>query len=701
MPAPPPPKAITRRRFLKGGAALSVTGLSGCVTTGNSVVDGFVRSTFNELGSSVASEAIFAVLGVPNRMKFASGRPMTEQDTRDASQAQSLIRNAGLTVQELPRSLREFNPTPTQFAAGKVTASSLPTDAWQGPNSPQGKEQLERVQAVLSKYALRKDKPLSLAEAVEFAQALQPFLVAKAHLERMKTTKPATRQANLIIPARSFAIVPARLGCLGAGLPLPRAGEGSRLVNVPEAVHPSQRAAVTGLLTYGARSDTDIYTVQYLIWNLIHADNSGYRRIFERDISGKYARLLDTAVPGGWRHYRDLVREAHARREAEARKLALAKLALDQLNTIFGMSFELKAPSGAAFGTPAFAKDLLQQGFNQGLRDIEGQVSGTASRGLSAALNSLLGNTGLPLAQRAGASAQEALLPQALENTSRFNRLQGYSLLKPGVGAHIEDIGGAAAHAKLTIVNSSNEDFGLQTGMLTCCTPERTQMQQLVPMIRSSDLARATPVPGLPRIAVSSERIIYGSKAQSILDDVLSAASELGKVLSVEIADKRLLKGLGTVLGVFDVVSYLWRQVGIGNGKDAWGNDISSRDFIFTAIGLLPHPFAKAISLSYSFSKVATTGGAALYSAVLGPGGGANSGQNPIGRDVLKLQPSLVAQTWDSMAPAFDDYIRDTTQKSVNTLKELKQSAAQTANYFADMGDQDVSSFFDRVSQEF
>lgn len=578
-----------RRRILKGGAAAAATGLTGCVTTGNPMFDGLLKQTGSQLGSQFASDAIFAAIGVPNRMAFVSGRPMSAEDKESAARIRAQFQQANVQVTEMPTDPRIFKPMAKAKPAGAIRMTSRTEGGWEGTSTVRGREQLARAKSMFDKY--RNATSVSIQEAVALVEAVRPFTTALYDQEQSRSSEG--RESCIVVAPNSYVVIPMRTGCLGAGLPLPSAGEGTRLVNVLAAVHPDQRPAVQGLLNYIARNDNDIYAVQHLIWKLIHADNDGYQNLFAAQISPSYRAILDQAVPGGSRRYMQLLEEAYERRKIEQKKLALANLAIGKLNEICGMSFTLIPPSGVSPSSPQYAESLLKQGKAEALKNLQSQLTGLGANMLGQSVNSMLNSAGLgqavPLANEALRSGEQAVQESLLGPNSPFSPLQGYTELAPNVGAHITDIGGASAQVALTIVNGTTKPHYYNPASLGAITPRRTQAQSLG--CDRSQLRGG-------RVDFKEDKSMLSEADQRIAKAQTEAFKQIAEKASIKLIDMRnervwrargfaaalrFTPGVGTFLGVYDIYSYFY-----GSGKDAFGNKIEKADVAFAALGLVP-----------------------------------------------------------------------------------------------------------------
>lgn len=585
---------MKRRKFLAYSSAASATALTGCAASGLSpkmtgigAVDTALRDLAGSMANNVVADQLYSLLGIPNRLAFVSGRPLSAADKTTASEAQALFRSAGTLPVQVPTNLLEFN-----FAArveprnlGKVQITSRSPLAWPGLRTRQGREQIERAAALRSRYSGKKE--LNLAEFFEVLEAHRPFAVALHEAGRYQQNRQLSRR--LVVAPNSAVTIPFTTGCLGAGLPLPRSGEGTRLIHVGAAVDPESRPMVYGLLNYAKNNTNAQLDCQNLIWALVHADNSSYANLALRVAPGRQRDILEQAVPGGYAAFAALLENRWARREQEAKKLKTAKLLVAQLNALAGTSFNLVRPSGVEVSSSAYTRNLLQQGFDQGTSDLS-QVANNAAGGL---INGLVSRSGLSgssqnIARTATKDMAPAISHALLGAHSPFDPLQGYTLMRPGVGAHVSDIGGVAGRAQLMIANGTSDYFDFNPNELGAITPRRTQAQAIWP-----DFAQIGDSAGGP---------LFSNEELNTARQVWDAFGGFVKTIAVEgidgrvswLFDKARLKGyasasravpiLGTALALYDIHSYLTSDAPL----DFFGEKMDWADFSLNVLSLVP-----------------------------------------------------------------------------------------------------------------
>lgn len=616
---------MKRRTFLTATSAASASLLSGCVTPKGSGLLGSIESGLTEAAMGLANRALtdsaYLALGIPNRSAFVTGHPLSERERRAALQARALFVEADALAAEVPQRLDIFDFRASPQATPGLTITTRAPDAWDG-NTAKGRRQIEQARAALVRH---RGKPaLSFHDIEDLLKAHRPFLVGARLMSEYLRSPSFTRR--VIVPPRSVVNIPLKTGCLGAGLPLPRAGEGARLIHVGAAVAPEHREAVYGLLAYSRNHPEAQLECQYLIWALVHADNNSFTNLSLRVSRERQRQILDAAVPGGAARYQALLEAGWARREEEARKLRMASLAIAQLNNLAGTSFQLTAPSGAVPGTPAYTEGLLRQGFDHGTDELAQLAAGLAGRAVQGAvqdalrglnLGSVLGASSASAVQRAANdSAQQALrtlspeLAQSLLASERspFDHLAGYTSLAPGVAAHLVDVGGTAGSAQLRVVNSTAEPFDFHANELGALTPRRVQAQALWPDIERMSGSSQQGARGRPPYSASEQSTLEGVLItfrgffETALIKGLDASIYYGAYLAGSLTQNPRLKNmavvlrvtpvLGNAIALHDTVNFL-RVAAMNriNGTDhpaldAFGAPMDWADFVFSAMSI-------------------------------------------------------------------------------------------------------------------
>jgi hypothetical protein len=611
---------MKRRYFLAATSATGTSLLGGCATaTGSNILGGIensLKDSAMRLLNQAISDQIYLALGIRNRSAFVAGRPMSEIEKQGAIKARELFKEVNALPTETPNSLDIFDFNAQAVASKGLKVSNRHPEAWDGLTAT-GERQLARARASLERH--RGKSTLSFRDVDDILRAHRPFLIAERLVSEYEENPALTQR--VIVPAGTTVEIPLRTACLGAGLPLPRAGEGTRLVRVGAAVAPEHRSTVYALLAYSRLNKDVQLECQYLIWALVHADNNSYNKLPFKVTRPRQREILDTAVPGGHSHYQGLLDAAWARREEEAKKLRSANIALAQLKDIAGVSFELRPPSGMEVGGRNYTEDLLRQGFNHGtdelIRLANNQIDRAIKSTLAEAFRSLnqdiggLGNRGGQILTGAAHEALDKLTPELTKtllgsNRSPFEPLSGYTQLTPHVAAHVSDIGGTAGKAQLSLVNNGSTPFDFNPIELGAITPRRVQAQALWPdyaKFSESLLGQKPPYTSPERQLLSDVLKTFKGFFQTAVvkgTDVMrdkelnSLLIDAGVPTKNRIALLRLAPGLGTGIAVSDIVSYLYTNARNRiNGTNieptnAFGEKMDWADLVLSMASLVP-----------------------------------------------------------------------------------------------------------------